>query len=158
MLIKDSPWASELGQSGSLRAKRLGIGFVPSHHREAGQEQRASLTVCEICQNLLRTQNYTSHSKTWLWKSSLCDSAGRYLKTKTSPHPMRSVLVIIFMNFLSFSFLSRFCKNCFFQTVMCFLIHNIFMLNCCHSCPKWVYDLPCLEVWWGQQAAFSGVC
>ena len=28
------------------------------------------------------------------------------------------------------------------------------MLNCCHSCPRWVYDLPCLEVWWGQQAAF----
>lgn len=49
MLIKDSPWASGIGSKWLPESKEVGYWLCPlSHHREAGQEQRASLTVCEI--------------------------------------------------------------------------------------------------------------
>lgn len=49
MLIKDSPWASGIGSKWLPECKEVGaLALSLSHRREAGQEKRTSLTVCEI--------------------------------------------------------------------------------------------------------------
>lgn len=65
MLIKDSPGLLELGQSGSLRGRRLEHWLSPlSHHREARpkkKKKRTSLTVCEILSEFVESpESYIS--------------------------------------------------------------------------------------------------